>query len=157
MEIGNPRPESFVGKDSIEDYKLNANMLLSEFFSMIASGKTFGDATAIEEMYGHTIEERIGKSSGLHYNLETAYWTFLIKWNEWTVRNEREYGCPLVCHMDSILAHFNVALRSHFFRMTGPIKLPKWYIRWEQKRFLKTHAANIADKLYAEITSNSGK
>ena len=157
MEIGSPRPKSFVGKDAVEQNKIDADALLFEFFNMVESGETFGDASAIKERYTYTVEDRIGKSSGLHYNFETAYWTFLINWNDWTRRNEEEYGCPLVCHLDSIFAHFNVALRSLFFRMPGPIKLPKWSIRWGQKRFLKKYAPRIADELYSEITSNSSK
>ena len=153
MEIGNPRPKSLVGRTATEQNRLDSRIFAFEFFRMVESGETFGEPSSIEARYGRPIEEIVGKTSGLHYSLEIAYWTFLIKWDDCTKTNIEEYGCPLVCHMDSILAYFNCDLRSRFFPMPGPIKLPRWFHKREQKRFLKMVAPHIADELHAEICS----
>lgn len=179
MEIRSPRPPSLVGRDAHRQDRLEADVLLSHFFEMVESGETFraiqtireGQERSTEDRIGEasghdgedvrwelldiSIQDRIGKSSGLHYNFETAYWTFLAKWDEWTRQNEDRYGCPLVCHLDSIFAHFNVALRSHFFRILGPFDPLGWLVRISQKHFLKAHAPSIADRLYADFHDKS--
>lgn len=151
-EIGLPRPTSLIG-DAHAKYLLEgATSLLKDFFKRVQNGHLYADYSTIEEKFGEGIESRIGKSSGLHFNLEAAYWTFNIKFNNWIGHNRKEYDCSLVCDFDEFLARFDDYLRNAFFPTPGPYDVGPKLRKEAQDILLNEFAPNIREALMKDIS-----
>lgn len=101
--------------------------------------------------FGEGVESRIGKSKGLHFNLEAAYWTFNVKFNKWIGQNRRAYNCTLVCNLDEILSRFDSYLREAFFPTSGSYDIGPRKRKKLQKRMLGDFAPTIKEALMKEI------
>ena len=151
-EIGLPRPHSMVGPDIIKYYQGGGGMLQLDFFRKIENGPYFYcDYKEVRIKYGMTVEERIGKSSGLHFNLQATYWTFNIKLNKWIEQNKREHNCSLVCDLDEFVAWCDSFLREAFFPTPGPYDIGPKKRKKLQKKVLKEFAPNLMEPLMKDI------
>jgi len=102
-------------------WREQAVLFLRDFFKRVENKSLYCDYNAVVEKFGRgRVKSRIGKTSGLHFNLEAVYWTFNIKFNKCLEQNIRTYGCSLVCPLDEILARFDSYLREAFFPTPGP-------------------------------------
>jgi len=151
-QIGIPRPVKLSTRKAVNFWEEQARVLLRDFFKRVANAHLYCDYSAIAEKYGTGLEKRIGKTGGMLFNLEAAYWTFNVKFNKWMGQNRELYNCCLVCPLDEMLARFDVQLRAAFFPTPGPYR-----IRWPfsrkrlQNRMLRIYAPALKEALMKEI------
>jgi len=150
-EIGIPRPVKFATEEMVYTWEEQAIVLLRDFFKRVENGQFYCDYSAVVEKLGKGIESRIGKTSGLLFNLEAAYWTFNVMFNKWIEQNRKNYNCSLVCSLDEILARFDAHLRVAFFLTPGPYDIGPKKRKKLQDRMLHKYAPNIRRSLMKEL------
>jgi len=151
-EIGLPRPDDEIPQKYVSFWRGNAVMMFKDFFNRVEKGELYCSYSVIIEKFGEGIEARIGKSSGLHYNLEAAYWTFNIKFNNWINQNIKAHNCTLICHLDAILARLDAYyLREGFFPTPGPHDIGPKKRKKLQDKMLFDVAPNIRTALMKDI------
>lgn len=153
-EMGFPRPRKLIYSKEIYDiWEKHSYLFLRYFFKKVEKGDLFDEYSKIIDRFGETIESRIGKSSGLHFNLEAAYWTFNIKFNQMIETNFSIYDCSLVCNLDEILARFDVLIRPVFFPFTSKEKIKPKKLQKLQRKMLKEFAPSLEESLLNDIWS----
>jgi len=151
VEIGIPRPSELVPQESLEMWQRDVVMLLVNFFKRVEEFKLYSDYSDIERKFNKDIPEVLGKTEGLHFNLEAVYWTFNIKWNEYIDENWSKYNCTLICPLDEIFSRFDSILRECFFPTPGPYDLGPVARRKEQEKLLENCAPELKDALLKDI------
>ena len=151
-EIGIPRPAELVTKEFLDSLQKDVVIFLIDFFKRVEKAMLYCDYSAVVEKFGQErVESRLGKTIGLHFNLEAAYWTFNIKLNKWEDQNIKVYNCSLVCPLDEILARFDSYLREAFFPTPGPYDIGPKKRKNLQKQILRRFAPNLEKPLIKEI------
>ena len=150
-QIGIPRPASLAGQDIVKYWQGGGAILQIDFFKRVETSQYYCDYSTIIGKFGEGVEKRIGKSSGLHFNLEATYWTFNIKFNKWIKHNIEEHSCSLVCDLDEFLARCDDYLREAFFPTPGPYDIGPKKRKNLQDRVLKEFAPNIREALMKDI------
>lgn len=152
-QLGIPRPDDTFpnAEKMLELWALDVAVLLLGFFQKVRQGEVYCDPELFVQDYGLTVEDRIGKSSGLHYNLENAYWTFCAKLRRWIGQNIRVYDCSLVCDLDEILARADSFLRGHFFPTPGRHDMGPQKRKLAQVEFLRVFAPDFGAALLSEM------
>jgi len=150
-EIGMPRPVEFATEEAVNNWEEQAIVLLRDFFKRVEKGELYCDYSAVVEKFGGGVEKRIGKTSGLLFNLEAAYWTFNIKFNKWIKQNKKAHNCCLVCFLDEMLARFDAHLRVAFFPTPGPYDIGQRKRKKLEDRMLRKYAPTIRKALMKEI------
>lgn len=150
-EIGIPRPVQLATEEAVNLWEKHAIILLRDFFKRVEKGQLYCDYSSVVEKFGEGIESRIGKTSGLLFNLESAYWTFNVRFSKWIEKNRKKYKCCLVCPLDEMLARFDAQLRVSFFPTPGPYDIGPRKRKKLENRMLKKHAPSIREALMKEI------
>jgi hypothetical protein len=150
-EIGMPRPVELATEEAVNHWQEQAMVLLRDFFRRVKKGELYCDYSVITEKFAGGIERRIGKTSGLLFNLEATYWTFNIKFNKWMENNRKTYNCSLICALDEILARFDAYLREAFFPTLGPYDIGPKKRKKLEDRMLRHFAPEIRKALMKEI------
>lgn len=150
-ELGLPRPPNFVPKKNREEWNKYVAFLLLDFFKRVENRQLYCDYSAVVEKFGGGVENRIGKKSGLEFNLEAVYWTFNVKFNKWINQNRKVYSCSLVCNLDEILARFDSCLREAFFPTPGPHDIGPKKRKKLEDQMLRDFAPNLREALMKEI------
>lgn len=152
-EIGIPRPAKLLTKEVLHEWQTDVALFLEDFFKRVEKGMLYCDYSTVIEKFGkERVERRMRAKSGLHYNLEAAYWTFNVKFTKWHWQNIQDYGCSLVCGLDEVLARFDSYLRQAFFPTPGPGDIGWGKERKKfQKRMLGDFAAHLEKPLIKQI------
>ncbi len=153
-QMGIRRPPESVPKEWLEQRALDVALFLTDFFKRVKNRKLYCDLSLVVEHFGEElVKDRIGKKSGLHFNLETVYWTFNVKFNKWIHQNIKVYDCSLVCELDEILSTADSVLRAAFFPMPGPLDIGPGKRKKLQKQILHQFAPTLEKPLTEQIWS----
>lgn len=153
-QMGIERPQESVPKEWLELRLLYVDLFLTDFFKRVKNRKLYCELSLVVEHFGEElVKDRIGKKSGLHFNLEAVYWTFNVKFNKWIHQNIKVYDCSLVCELDEILATADSILRAAFFPMPGPHDIGLGKRKKLQKQLLHQFAPTLVKPLTEQIWS----
>jgi hypothetical protein len=106
------------------------------FFKKAEQGKTYGDPNRIRSIFGVSLEENYGLTSGPFLDLARAYWTYKLELQD-LARAEKNPA------MTQVLASIESGLAGLFFPTPGPATVSDKVRRETQRQMLEQHAPQM--------------